>query len=47
MESIEDNQGKLHVAIEDVQSGTKRKAADIVAVIEQEQSVLQYILLTP
>lgn len=45
MESIEDNEDKLHVAIENVQSNSRKKDADIVAVIEQEQSLLQYILL--
>ena len=45
MESIEDNQDILHVTIEDVQSSNEKKTADIVAVIEQEQSILQYILL--
>ena len=45
MKPIEDGQSKLHVSIEDVQDGTKRKAADIVAAIEQEQIALQNILL--
>lgn len=41
---IEDNQSKSHVAIEDVQAGNDRGEADIIAAIEQEQSIVLYIM---
>jgi len=41
---LEDSQSQLHVTIEDVQEDAKKKAADIIAAIEQEQIALQNIL---
>jgi hypothetical protein len=42
---IEDKQGQLHVAMEDVQDGAKGQANDVIAAIVQEHAALQDILL--
>lgn len=41
MKRINDRQGQLHVAVEDVQNGSKRQTNDIIAAIGQEQAAMQ------
>ena len=44
MRRIEDNQNKLHVAMEDVQDDTTKQTTDIIAAIVHEHMALQDIL---